>query len=53
MFFSPDSRGLYTMHVRFWRFVQAQWSRAESVLGHHRLVIAHDNTESLKYSKVQ
>ena len=38
-FFSPDSRGFYTMHVRFWRFVQAQWSRAESILGHHRLVI--------------
>ena len=39
MFFSPDSRGFYTVHVHFWRFVQAQSSRAESILGHHRLVI--------------
>ena len=30
MFFSPDSRGFYTMYVRFWWFVQAQSSRAAS-----------------------
>ena len=30
-FFSPDSRGFYTMNVRFWRFVHAQSSRAASV----------------------
>ena len=29
-FFSPDSRGFYTMHVRYWQFVQAQSSRAAS-----------------------